>query len=484
MILILIFLNMRKNLIIFVIILSEIFLIGGQKCNIYDINLHKITNELAICEKINLNKNTYCDTKIGNCICQTNHYGENCEKNIEDVNVIPIGITNGSFVFIVLFLLIFFPLVFIVGFFIIAFIFRNQEINYPAKKKVNISKNNKEDDKAIELNKQNFGIIKNNLNNENINISDNSNNLYNKKITYNENNNKINNENEISDNNKYSQVPLSTITDRKDENMLITLRNNTENDIDLSKSKVREMNDLNRDALFEEKKDKFYGEKILEIEEFTSEFKSSLQETFSENENFMIYTDKIFTGLENEFSKKQNQRKFIFNKSKSELQKIFNKIISDIPNGKNYIKSNNFFLKFQKIFETKDEENIDEEENIQFRNSDGEISFSKDNSEVNINSKKILDPNKIVLNVNEKSENLDNSGKEEISDLEESNNNINKIKNRVLKKAFMIKSVEVSRNNAKNYNDNDREKKKESVDIKKNISKKRLGSNVSNLSYK
>jgi hypothetical protein len=540
-----------------ILFLSELYIIKSQKCNIYDYNLQKINNESTICEVINRNNNTYCDEKISNCVCNINFYGENCEKNITGVRMVEIGITNNSFNLLVLLFLIISPLILIIGFFIIAFIFRDQEMRLPSlslkskikSNKVSISKsknkskgNNQEfisNQKGIDNDNDNYKqyseVVKSSSNNDNT-YNNNSNNLFNKKekeifdrnkhirneINYNDNDN----ENEY-DNNKYSQIPLSTITDRnrKDDNILITLRNNTDNDLeDLSKSKVIGLEELNKSKnknkiknknLFfddndnynynyndeeNEEKEIYYGELLLEIEEFTSEFKSSLQETFSENENFMIYIDKIFTTIENDFSRKSNTTKFLFYKSKSELQKIFNKIIKEIPNGKNYIKSNNFSLRYKNIFDIKSKDyNSDEEENLQFRNSDGDISFSKEN---------IIDPKKIKLNVKDNSENLDISAREEKPNYNESQNNINEIKNRVMKKAFMIKSVEISRNkpetgigtgtglgrkerensnekeiNFKNIDkdfDFNKKKANEKIEIRKNTKKKRKGSDDSN----
>jgi hypothetical protein len=570
-------------LIFFILILFQIYLLNSQKCNIYNNDLQKINDETLICEKLNGNNNTYCDIKISNCICNINSYGENCEKNITGVKIVEIGITNSSFNLIVLLFLILSPVILIIGFFIIAFIYKDQEMRLPsfsfkskgignAKTKIKSnkvsmskSKGNSEEFKSnkIENDKYNYNdndnynykqyseVAKSNINNDNT-YNNNSNNLFNKKEKeiFDRNMHKIN---EITDNdnyndddiNKYSQIPLSTITDRdrykKDDNILITLRNNTDNDLeDLSKSKVIGIEELNKskeknkyknkdkNLFFDDKynennnnnndyyeeedeaKEIFYAEKLLEIEEFTSEFKSSLQEIFCENENFMIFIDKIFTGIENDFSRKINMKNYIFYKSKSELQKIFNKIINDIPNGKNYMKSNNFFIKYQKIFDIKSKDdnkrniNFEEEENLQFRNSEGEISFSKEN---------IIDPKKIILNVKDKSENLDISGREENPDFNESHNNINKIKNRVMKKAFMIKSVEISRNNSgsgvvtgigrkgrvnskekeinyknidkdidinRNKNQNLNQSENENVDIRKNMRRKRKGSNDSN----
>lgn len=210
-----------------------------------------------------------------------------------------------------------------------------------------------------------------------------------------------------------------------------------------------------------------------------------------------FFTDNLFTNLENTFTKNRHDRKFIYRKSKIEFKNLFNKIEREIPNGKNYIKANNFLARYNNIFSIKESENDiieNEEENIHYNNSDGEISFSKDASKLNIiNSKVYIDKEKSIINENniklkiQNSENLDDSAEADddkknnlklnIGGKDKNETKLNQIKNRVLKKAFMIKSVEVSR--GKNFPG----EKGQNEEINK-VNKKRIGSNVSNLSSK
>lgn len=460
-------------------IFDKLILITAQKCVAFDLNLKPIIYDggynsvNSICKNIYNNDNLYCETTISNCACKKNFYGENCQNKIENINVINKGISSGEFTILIVILIIIFPAILIIGLVLIFFICRNNPNNTKINK-TNYSINKKAKINNLNINSQNepnFNDIEkkiNSVNNISSKIGSNQNNFNYIKT---ENTNILSKQeletvNNITDNNftnndnkyKYSQIPLST--ERRDDNMLITIRNNTEIDNDTSAYKRPGIQDLNK----EENKIKM---KLDQIEVFISEFKSSLQENFTENEDFMLYIDKVFSIVENHMnqrvSKVKDREKI--KKIQKEIQKVFLNLNEEIPNGKNYIKANNFFSRYEELFNNNDElnkENIIEEDEENFNKnliklndkSNFDLSFSynakgeiSDISDYNnkINRKENLSNNKDNFEIPGSRNNLQSESS--YLGVDNSSNEILKSKNKILKKAFAIKSVQITKSN-------------------------------------
>lgn len=433
----------------------------SQKCLIYDINLNKIAynnlvNVDSICSNINNNNNSFCEVTLSSCFCKKNYYGENCEKKIDEVKIISGGISNSHFNILVVILILIFPSILIIGLFMIFFLCKNNPNNIKIHKiKTPYAKRKKISNINIENNENRNVIITNDIekkinqgdhrDNNNIDFTqlrtDNTNIMFKRELNTVSNFN----ENNITDNDdkfKYSQIPLST--ERKDDNMLITLRNNTEIDNDSSVYKRTGINNLNTITIEE------YAKKFDEIEEFIYQFKSSLQENFYENENFMNFIEDIFINAEKYMNERDNHNtnKSCIKKIKTEFQKLFNKLSDNVLNGKNYLRANNFYLRYQQIFSINDETNIIEEDNSHAnyeikKKDNSDISFDHDISgayykenNINLNKNNLELPDSSRKNLNAETSYLP---------ADKSNNEFLENKIKTPKKIFAIKSVEISK---------------------------------------
>ena len=455
-------LKFTKLIILFYLFFMNLSTAESQKCLTYGLNLNKIeynsklNNVDSVCSTSNKNENSYCEVILSSCFCRKNYYGENCEKIIQELKMVKSGISTGDFTLLILILLIIFPSMLIFGLFIIFFLCKDNANNsnektfkgaYTKRTKIsNINFNNNENQNVIIKNDIEKKInSENNADNDNIDFSqqktDNTNILLKREF------NIVNNitENNITDNDdkfKYSQIPLST--ERKDDNLLITIRNNTENDNDTYAYKRPGIQNLNRTTAED------YAKKFDEIEEFISQFKTSLQENFNENENFMNFIEDIFTNIENYINERDYdiKNRSAIKKIKTELQKLFNKLNGNVFNGKNYIKANNFYQIYQVIFNIIDETNIIEENNYNEnydmkKRNNFEISFNNDisaayNKDINLNQ------NNIKFEVTESNRNFLHTETSYLG-ADTSNNEIIENKMKPPKKNFAIKSVEISK---------------------------------------
>jgi len=453
--------------------LINISIINSQKCIIYDFNLNKIAynnnynSADSICSNYNKNENSYCEATLSSCACRKNYSGENCEIKIQEVNLINSGISTGDFTLLIVVLVIVFPLILIIGLFLIFFICRknpnnidDKKLNFSYSKRKNFSNNFNLKNINNNINNNQNVIITNDIEKKIINSTDNADTNINVNFTQLKTDNTnimlkrdfnpINNitENNITTNKdynfKYSDIPLST--ERKDDNMLITLRNNTEIDNDTSAAYKRPgIENLNRITTEE------YERKFDEIEEFTSQFKTSLQENFSENEYFMNFIEGIFTNTEHFMNQRdfENKNRTLIQKIKEELKKVFNKLTDNVPNGNNYLKANNFYAIYQDIFIRNNDTNIIEEDNSDIRNnmkrSNFDISFNNDKSGVYNNRDETLNVNQINLEVPESSRNMLHTETSYLG-ADNSKNEILESKFKPhIKKAFAIKSVQITK---------------------------------------
>jgi len=425
-------------------------------------------------------------------MCKKEFYGQNCQEKIGTVNIINKGISNSEFTFLLLLIIFILPSLLLIGLISIFFICKNNPNNYSNKNETNKGNNilnskrtikNSKDFKLndkLEMNNQiNFNDLERKINDEKIYgdsnnypenkdykylKTDNTNLLYSKNTDNLNNitNNLINNEDKF----KYSNIQLNSDSNNINDNMLITIRNNTESDNNISEMKRPGIQLLNKTKGY----NYYYKGNFNEIENFISEYKNSLYENFSENENFMIFIENNFTSIENLLNEKDygnnhitTNNRNIIEKIKIHTQKIFTNLQEYVPNGKNYIRANNFLNRFEQIFNINDETNIIEEENsindignqsrlkynynnnydLSFNNEKGEI-YNKNNREINtlisrLNKNENIEPEfpNIISDSNNENFNINNS------------NNIVTNKNRVDKKAFAIKSVEITKSNFK-----------------------------------
>lgn len=491
-----------SKVLIYLVSISLFSVVISQKCQFYDINLQPYIYNNAnynsadgLCLYVNQNSNTYCGKTISSCVCKTNFYGENCDKNVTPVNLVNTGVSSGDLLLIILLLCLVFPLILIIGLFIIFFLCKDRiyDSGSDSTKNANIDaiyNKNRRVTSTVGKPERNINMISLNQNTDighNVNFKEtnmtsdvsnnNANNLFKRDLNViNVTESNITNDNLYgsNNNNKYSQIPLST--ERRDDNMLITVRNTTdiEQDISTAAYKPTGLKDLN----IRNQADNYdYARQMDEIEEFTMQFKYSLQENFGENENFMNFIDFNFTSIESLMMSREYDKKVAIKKIKLEYDNIFERLNKNITNGAYYLKSNNFQSRYNKIFgadyPSNDTPTVYEEDKnnnnntnidrviLNRSNNNFDLSFNNERSDFDKNNlfnlkrqiddtsgvkdSKVINNNSIMIN---KSDNI--ATEDSYIDKDTSKNEIlNKNNNPIKKKVFAIKSVQIVKNKLK-----------------------------------